>query len=131
MAKKIGIVILIALVLFVFFLPEVTGFAANYAMQDQYKDKGWARGLATTSADINKNFMRVQTANGMYQQVLKTWPDHPERADVEFKICLCYEKMGNATKAIESYDVWIAKYPNHRWHGQAVKHKENIIANQD
>ena len=46
-----------------------------------------------------------------------------------YQVAFSYEQSGEPLKAIEQYEVFMAKYPTHAWRDQAAKRVVNIKAN--
>ena len=81
----------------------------------------------TAAALLQGQFSPVRTLGMMLvggavyalENALDTWP-RMEKADrVHFWVGLCYERSGNAAMAVQWYEAFLAKYPNHMWADQA------------
>ena len=121
MLKKLLLVVVVAVILGVIFLPEITYVAAKSALDPANRGKPWAPDLAWRAAVINLRMMRHARAGGMFSAAYQAWPTAAWRAECHYDIALCYEKIDDTANAIKWYQSFVAAYPNHRWAEQAKK----------
>ena len=129
MIKKLIILVIILAIGGVVFMPEITSFSAKKAFEAENIDKPWAPETVYKAAKINMRFWRYRTARTLLEKGIDTFPTEAWVGDAHYQIGLCYEKIGDPTKAIEWYELFTQKYPNHEWQGQAKKRIVNIQAN--
>ena len=129
-AKKIAIGIFALIILAGAFLPEITRFMARSAFKKENVEKSWAPNLAFTSARINMRFFRYKVAAIIFKKGIRTFPKSKEVPDAMFHMAQCYSKGGDPKTAQKVYEVFLEKYPKHRWRDTAKKRAEYIKANQ-
>jgi outer membrane protein assembly factor BamD (BamD/ComL family) len=129
MLKKIIIVLVVVLVGGVIFMPEITAVMARTAVEPKNQSASWAPGMAYSAAKINLRFFRFKTAAKIYERCIETWPEADWQAEAHYQVAISYEKDGDGKKAIDLYNVFLRKYPDHHWKEQAEKRITNIQAN--
>ena len=129
MFKKLIIALVVIFIGGVVFMPEITAIMANTAVEPKNQNASWAPGMAYTAAKINLRFFRFGTAAKIYERAIETWPNADWQADAHFQVAIAYEKDGDGKTAIELYNVFLRKYPDHPWKEQAEKRITNIQAN--
>jgi outer membrane protein assembly factor BamD (BamD/ComL family) len=128
--KKLLIVIVVALFAGIFFLPEITAFAARQSFKKENIDKAWAPDLAYRAARINMKLWRYGAATAIFEKVRETWPDEPFIPRLNYQLALCYENRGLNKEAKAGYEQFLKAYPKHPWADQARKRLANIEANE-
>jgi outer membrane protein assembly factor BamD (BamD/ComL family) len=128
MAKKILIGVGALLLIMIVFLPELSRLAAIQAFS--HKEAGWSQPLAKNAAMLNMRFWRYGGAGGIYKRSIELWPAADWIGDAHYNLALCYEKAKMTKDAVAAYDVFMARYPQHRWVNQAAKRKANLLAVQ-
>ena len=128
--KKLIIMVIILVICGVVFMPEITSISAKKAFEEENVDKDWAPKTAYNAAKMNLRFWRYRSARTMLEKAIGKFPEEDWVDDAHFQIGLCYEKIGEADTALDWYKLFLNKYPQHRWEGQAKKRVANIEANK-
>ncbi len=130
MAKKLGILVLIGLVMAVVFLPDILYFTAKKAFEEENRDKPWAPKAAYNAGKMYHRFFRFKSAMGIYKKCIATWPEADYVPECYYRVAFCYEKLDRGDKAIAAYRDFIARYPEHEMVGQAKNRITLVQANQ-
>lgn len=129
MSKKI-VILIIAFIAALFFMPEIAAFVAKTALSDKYVKASWAPRVVYTSGKLNMRFFRYESARQILEKSVVTFPNEEWVDEAHYQIAFCYEKENKVGKAIKQYELFARLYPNHDWVGQAKKRIVNIRANQ-
>lgn len=128
--KKFIIIAIILLIGGVVFMPELTSLSAKKAFEEENVNKDWAPKTAYNAAKMNLRFWRYRAARTMLEKAIEKFPEEDWVDDAHYQIGLCYQKIGELDTAIGWYQLFLTKYPGHRWEGQAKKRISNIEANR-
>ena len=83
--------------------------------------KSWAPGLTQKGARMRMFFGNYAAAAKVWERAASTWPKHPDRPRMLYRVAFCLEKSDNTKLAILWYEKYLASYPSHSWKDQAQR----------
>jgi len=122
--KKLAIVLAVTLVLVLLFIRPISGFAANAGLR--HADKPWAPTLVFGAGVARMRAFQYSAARETLQVAIQAFPDYAKIDRAYYRVALCFEKERNTQQAQQSYELFIARYPNHMWTSQARNRLERL-----
>ena len=124
MAKKIIIIVIIALVASVIFINPLTSWMCKKGFEERNPDQ------VLTGANVKMKILKYTECAKIYTKFLEKFPESKDKPKVYFKLAMCLEKSGKTKEAKEWYEKLKSEYPEHQWADQGIKRIKNIEANE-
>lgn len=101
----------------------------NYSIEKGFSENKPDKCLS--GALLKQRMFNYRSAISTYKKIIKVFPDFEKLDKVQYQLANCYEKDGNAKRAIETYQFMIDQYPESQFIGIASKKMSNLKANSE
>ena len=115
--KKILIVVVALLVTAIIFIMPVTFLMVKQGFLHQ--DKTWAPGLVYSGARVRMRLQQYRTAATILTKAVDVFPSYKNTDKAYFWIALCHEKNKSPKQAVQWYQQFLQRWPDHDWSAQA------------
>ena len=102
---------------------------ANHLVETGFSEKNPKQCLS--GASIKQKLFKYRSAISVYKKVIKKFPKFNELDRAYYNMAYCYEKDDNASRAIQTYEEFLSKYPASQFAKIAKKKLSNLKANSE
>lgn len=93
-------------------------------------DTSIGQSLPYTLGNVAYFTFRYNLARDILEKNVQTWPNHPKNTDADFRIAMCYEKLGKYNEAVAAYDAFALEHGSDSRAGSAMNRSAKIKAVQ-
>lgn len=120
--KKFIIIVVIIIVIVASIDPCVT-YYIDKGFEEKNPDK------CLSGVLMQQKIWRHKAAISNYKKILRDYPNFAKEAEVRYNLAYCYEQAETPKLAIEEYNTFLAKFPNHEKVKIAEKRLSTLKAN--
>lgn len=110
MGKFIKIAIVGVVILGILMVFSSAGIRSMESWARERPDTSVGQSLPYTLGKLSYYTFRYSLAKDIYETNIAKWPDHPDNVDAEFRIAMCFEKLGEYQQAVVAYDAFSITY---------------------
>lgn len=109
-------------------LPAASGYMVKRGFAEPTQP--WAANAVFRGARIQVLLQQYPRARANLENAMLVFPAYPSPERPVYWIALCYEKEENVAAAVQAFNAFLTRYPNHPWADQARRHIAQLQAGQ-